>query len=59
MTVLANSGGHLVYDRPHCGGSLTVYDRPRELWVFDKLKDGYVMGKQKVNLQAVNGIKCE
>ena len=27
--------------------------------VFDKLKDGYVMGKQKVNLQAVNGDKLQ
>ena len=27
--------------------------------VFDKLKDGYVLGKQKVNLQAVNGADCK
>ena len=27
--------------------------------VFDKLKDGYVLGKQKVNLQAVNGDRLQ
>ena len=27
--------------------------------IFDKLKDGYVMGMQKVNLQAVNGDKLQ